>query len=732
MAGAGAALTAVGERAIEDFSLQGTAWEMLRTLPALHRAVFGWISQSGEGEAAFAAAAPEIQAALEAALGTLPAEIRNAGPAELGLMAVVIDAMEAVTEVGVVNLRGGEALGGLGAALASRSSAWPSRYRTLGDGIAGSLLLREGGDPALARKTFDSAASAALDHGGDEATWLPRLLEASALERAGDRAGADNVAATLLGVADEALACDVVHPGQSLLLYRALNHERAGRHAEADAALVRYLGFMEDQGYPGDGLVRCSAASNRRHFTLNADVSQRVGQMFLPSASDGTFQVGAGLKSSVAEGDTFECVVVPLPAPRMDLLFNAYLMRAAYALRAGDDKTAAAALHGATRAAKLIFFGQPGTVDAPVLGGLPEARTEKIPLALTMWIAQYARGRGHLAAAWFLDEFAAALALQRGVTPETVQADKEVPAQLAGLGLDALGPVVAAWWSQADDATLLAAVAGAPVPKWSGPVYVVRRHQVRGDKAAASAAARKLVRPRDAVGSATVDRLSLVVATENGLVPAVVAGRAVAERLLAAGLPAEAADLVRSEANLIGKVDSTKVMPWIELGLDVLPLEGGASFAMVELMLGGLPHMEAAGKLDVWARTMAVVLPQLTGRLPIKTEYEALRIALQILPNIDDGASLMAPLSRVYVGILRAQAGPDSPETLSWSVVDTAAGAVRGQVDGERVESLLHRVARHPELDPRFRQFLEELGKAADDDAQVRSLGEMFILALTR
>lgn len=731
-AGADAALATLATRAITDFELEGTAWEMLHTLPALHRGVFSWVTRHEEGMEAFAAAAPQIQTALQDALGKLPRPLREAGPGELGLMAIVVDGMEAVTEVGVAAVAGDGALTRLGEALARKSAAWSPRYRALGDSIAGSLVLGGGGDAGLARRMFDGAAAASETSGGSDAVWVPRVLEAGALARAGDNDGADAVAASLLGTADEALACDVVHPGQSLLLYRAWNHERSGRHAQADAALARYLGFVEADGYAGDGLVRCYAASHRRHFTLNADVSQRVGQMFLHTSADSTFQVGAGLQSSVSEGDSFECLVAPLPATRLDLVLSAQLMRAAYAMRAGDARAADAALHRASRTAKIIFFGTPGPVDPAVAGGLADARTDKVPLGLVLWVAQLARGYGHISASWFLDEFATALAQQRGTTPAALEVHKDVPAQLAQLGLDGLGPVVAAWWS-GDDKALLAAVAAAPVPRWSGPVYTVRRHQVRAEPALAASAGAALRAPKDdPVGAALVQKLGLILSAEAGKIPDPATVRPVVQALLVQGLKAEAAGLVRTLATLAARTDSSKVLPFVTLGLELLPRDGGAIPPQVEMLLQALPLMEAAGTLDVWARNMAFFLPQMSGGLPLNAEYEAVRIALQILPSLPDGPEQMAPLTRIYVSILRAQAGADSPETISWSVVDIAARAAVGEVDSDRLESVTYRVLRHPELDPRFRAFLEQLAKVQADSEAATRLGTQFISSLSQ
>lgn len=728
-AGADASLTRLANRALKDFELEGTSWEMLHTLPALHRAVFSWITQSEEGPAAFKVAAPGIQSALQDALGKLPDDIRKAGPDELGLMGVVIDMMEVTVEVGVANLDGDSALGTIGEALSARTATWPARYRALGDGIAATVLL-EGGKPLLARDKFETASDAAKSYGGKEAKWVPRLLEARALNKAGMGKPADKVVGELLTAADEALACDVVHPGQSLLLYRAWTLEKAGKHAEADAAIARYLGFIEERAYPGDGLLRCVAASNRRHFTLNANVSQRIGQMFMPTNSDGTFEVGAGLKSSVTEGDVLDCSIVPLPAARIDLILSAQLMRAAYAMRAGDQETASQALDGAVQAGNLTLYGSPGAVDPAVAGGLAKARAEQVPVTLILWVSQLARGHGHLGAAEALDAYARQLATERGTSPAAMGAEKEVPAQLAGLGLDGLGPIVAAWWSPADAKTFAAAVRGAPVPQWSVGVYSVERLRIQGDAAGALKAAARLKAPKKGAGAHVVAKLKMSLTAGAG--PAdLTKAKNLVKALLDAGYPTEAASLM-SALVAATKQQGGDVMPLMNTSFFILPTKGGAVLPQMEMLVAALPAMEAGGHLDLWAKRMVLFLPQVSGRIALATEYEVLRITLQILPNVPGGAELMAPASRIFVNILRAQAGSDNPETISWSVVDLAARAVVGDLDKDRIESVQYRVIRHPELDPRFRRFLEQLVKLQDSPTASSDLATQFIESLTR
>jgi hypothetical protein len=387
-------------------------------------------------------------------------------------------------------------------------------------------------------------------------------------------------------------------------------------------------------------------------------------------------------------------------------------------------------LSDAIRTSRTLTLGAPGPLDPRTANGLAVARSEQVYLPLLFWVATLARSHAHFGAARELDDFGAQLARERGIPAEEALGD-DTPPQLDGLGLDRVGHLTKSWWGRNNQAVADDAKA-AGLPTWAVPALVAQRTARRGDRKSAAVAAMSLPLPSDPAARTLIKKLQSLLSAHGDTLASTEKTRALASSLVAGGFVFEAADLIDQRAQLAEREGPAAVLPWAEMAMEVLPEDEAAALGEFSVLIRALPAFESSNRLDQWALRAAMRLPQVSGKIPLSTEYEALRLTLQILPSVPNGMEAMAPVSTTFVAILRAQSGPNSPDTVSWTVLNLAAHAIHQELDPDHIPSVQRMVGSRADLDARFPAFVEALAAAQADPAEQKRLATEFIASLTR
>ncbi|MBM4372769.1 MAG: hypothetical protein FJ098_14020, partial [Deltaproteobacteria bacterium] len=385
--------------ALDHFGVRDTGWELLAVIPMAHRAVPALAAEGADWRGVVRDLAGSLEPALERALARIPAP---EGP--LRFTDLFLDVLRAATEVGIGAFvtEGSDARIRLADALDRRAANYTGNMAFFLGMITGAL--RFPASPEAAAAAFDGAVAVAT---GELAgvSWLPWLVEAALrLHEGDDVAGALARVDRVLERGDRALSCGLTDPVHALLPVRMWLREVAGDPA---AALRDYETFrsLAERGFHGHTSVACRLVSQRGSLIVNANVGQSLAAVLVPTGSEGSFQMGAGLSSLGRTSDEVVCWAGVPAGPRDDALLHAHLAAAWYAMRRNDEAAAHRALSDALAAGRRLLHGGEVVLGGPAAAAVEAAR-KAVSLELVAWVSFAARLRGHITAADHLVDLA--------------------------------------------------------------------------------------------------------------------------------------------------------------------------------------------------------------------------------------------------------------------------------------------------------------------------------------
>ncbi len=683
--------------AVRDWGNQGTSWEFLYVTPATHRAVAAMVLAPEQAPDLGERVARAMQPGIDAGLSRISSKLRDAKPAEVGFLAVLIDALELAHDQGGVTALADnvEARVKWARRLREQAATYPPEYRVVIDAAAAAAEFDS--DRAKARAELQDAARDAADSQFGDVAWLPRLVEAVLLYHDDDTAGALLSVDAVVQSAKAAVPCNKPNEVVGLEPFRAWALERLGRHSDADAALRDYLDATRQFG--GDGFIECRLVSYRNAFNFTADLKQRLGSLFFPTSNEGTFQVGAGYGDSRSY-DRLTCVSTPISTPRLDLATTGQLMRVAYALRAGDDATANAALLGAISDGRALVHGDVASLGVNDGAAVEDARKNAF-VPMIVYVAAAARGRGHLAAADQLDTLAEDIASARGESVAGSLADRPgLPRQLDKLGFDVVSPIIATAWEASDDKAKETGTAakpgnhGAPsaVPPWSLPLIesyaLLRRSKV---KQAMASMQRVRAPAGDALARIAVARAKDRMAGAKAPLRSVAEVIADLQELSRAGMFTEVQAVASEQAaRLLHAKKKAEALDVLNRALSMIPADR-APLTRADLLVDiGTQVPEVLSHGD-WANAMEQVEPSLQGRVALQREVAILQRVLAYEAQQGEPERLLSPLDRLR-GVLERALGADHAETLKLALAELLVRSLQTRVEQADVDEMLARI----------------------------------------
>lgn len=680
----------------------GTSWEFLYLTPAIHRGVAAMILAPEGAPDIGERAATAMQGSLDTGLERMSKTIRDAPADQVGFLAVLIDALELAHEEGGVPAlaKQAEARVRWARKLRAMASSYPAEYRIVIH--AATAAAEFDADSKLARQQLQDAAKEAANSQFGDVAWLPRLVEAVLLYHDDDPAAALQAVDQAIAEAKAAAPCNKPHEVTGLLPFRAWALERTGKHADADKTLSEYLDATRVFG--ADGFIECRMVSYRKAFTFTVDVKQRVGSVLFPTSSEGTFQVGAGY-GDARDYDRLACVSSPILTPRLDLAMTAQLMRAAYALRAGDDATANTALLGAMSAGRAMVHGDVASLGLSDGAVVEEARKNAF-IPMMAYVAAAARSRGHLAAADQLETLAVDVASARADNvPASLASRAGMPGQLAHLGFDALEPIVSLAWEQPPEARdaggtkepkkPVAAASPAPeasaLPSWSKPLLDAYALMRRSNLKEAGAAINRAHAPRgNAVAAIAIARARANLAAAKGSRRGAVS-QAELQTLAQARMFTEVQSLVSEQvAALIQAKRTADAIAALDNGLALIPPDA-APLARADLLLDAAAQWPEMANHAGWVSSMASVEPSLQGRIPLQQEVAVLQRILSYTVQSADPGPALPHLERLR-GVLERALGADHPEAVKLAVAELMLRSFQAQPRQAEVDEVIARV----------------------------------------
>ncbi len=442
------------DNALEHFEVRGTGWELLTVLPLAHQVVPGFVAEEADWKSILKELVLAVEPVLEQALSRVEAP----GDAPLGFTDLLIDVLRDATDVGLdtmVEQREG-ALPRLADLLEARIRVYRGELRFILGMLAGTA--RFFSNTEAASQVFNLTLTMTPKSMGG-VSWMPHLLEAMLLLRsAGDTAAALAKLDEVVAQGERAASCDVDDPVHALLPVRMWLREIAG---DGVGATEDYRAFrrMTARGFAGYATIACRLNSQRGSLSVNAQLSQSLGALFIPAGTEGAFNVGAGWTSLARDMDDVGCWAAVAAGPRDDAILHTHLAAAMYAMRRGDDVAAHRALADAVAAGRRLVNGGPAILGKTKAAAVDAAR-KAVSLDLLAWVTFTARIRGHISAADRLVDQAVWLLRQRETTwGQVLPEDHETPIFLARLpNLPSIGGHVRAWHIAKDHAGKVAAM----------------------------------------------------------------------------------------------------------------------------------------------------------------------------------------------------------------------------------------------------------------------------------
>jgi len=699
------------DHAMRDFPERRDGLDALHLLPALHRATFAGLFLAEDDDARWAVALDAAGKASQPALERLA--LRNASAKEAGFLAVLMDALQlAHAGGGPRRLVDDKAARQRWATeLSSRAKTYPPELAFVAE-IAAGVGAHEAA-PREATGHFRAAAELAANP--RNVPYLPRLVEAAVLHHGGDTAGAASVVEEILAYGQKARTCGAPHEVDALLPYRAWAAEKLGKHKEADASLALFL--QRTSLFSGQGKLQCRLRSDRPAIILTADAHQMMDRLFFRGEKPtGSFQTGVGFGGAHHEDRLF-CTAFPVLGPRPDLQLATHLTRAAYALRASDDRAAHQALGQAVLIARRFLHGNDVTVGFSDRLTLDAAK-EEAPLGQIAWGAAVARARGHVACADVIDQLVRVVDAKRESPLKTLLQDQpDAPSSLETLGFDAAGPWVRSAWgakTQEDVRTMRGIPSGSganALPSWA---WVLLAAQVDRGATSPGRARLRTLRPAGQLERVLVDRVRARMEASEGRTVRPISlddAKVLAEGGLHFELVSAVLDAVL-QARATGKqADAGKL---VDLALLAVSADQ-APLARADLLAGVFRNWPQRADDLTWAEAMEQVHPSLGGTVPAPEEVDVLYAAVTRLGRHQAYSRMGKLLARLEVLMARAL-GQDHPSVIVFAAAQLAVRAAQGEaVDAS---TLLDRARKSGRVAPGVLAFLQAPSGARTKEAK--------------
>lgn len=715
---------------LSHFSVEGTGWEVAHLLPAIHRMVVALVG-GAEMRDALAIVATDLDQALANAMESVSGDLLSPQPGQGGWANALLRILAEAAEIGAQELAR-EDLGGLltlARAVGEHGRDFQPEIRGYIEiGVAYGRFLE---DPASAHDAFVQASGSLAGSLLDDVAYLPSLLEAHLwISQADDPATALERLDVALAAGDEALSCGQAHAVHGLLPVKAWLLERLDRHAEADAELADYF-VLVDGGFSGEGRIDCQVLSHQGSLLANGTFAQTMANLFFPTALEGTFQVGLGIDGSALQDERVVCAATAVQGMRRERPMMAALARAAYAYRAGDDRTAQIAALRALSEGRLMLHGAHPIVSRADVSALATS-AQRVHLPLLGVVASLADSRGqvHLAA----DLRALALSIfdyQRAESPMALISDG-LPPYLEGL--TELEPFVlhydAALQMQQDfdlDAylTFLHGFEGAsPLShEWS---FAMQEAVAVGGRDLEAAVAMLSVQdtPDDSAGAAALAALHTLFGMQAGQTIDFEHAVELVVQLSAQGYYDELQGLMNT---VIPAVLATGN---VEAGVQLTQLVEQAvpsdvALARADLMSALLPIVTAYGHPDTIRAVLEEVIQARHARVPPNAEIEQRLTLVNVVGQLEDYDALVEEIDAL-LPMLRGAVPPDDPFLFRLQAVKVAVDAMRDGVTQAQIDHLVYASQQVNQLVAEDTGFIDAL-RSGDDLAEV-SLGYLRLL----
>ncbi len=728
-----ATLSRLIEAALDDFELRNTGWELLSLAPAAHRAILTFTLDDNPDDTALQTVGHALQGSLDSSLKRLSPALRDASAQEIGPLAALIDMLEVTQDVGPDRLvRDAAGRRAWAERWAERSKAYPDDLRAVAKTLTGALLFDDA-NTAPAAAHLQQAAQLTQGTPLQRVSYAPLLLQASLLARTPQN---HQAALSELDKAfvftQEARSCDKTHEVEAALPAQAHLLAAAGRYDEADVVLGRYLNLIQ-KGFSGDATLQCQLVAYKPNFTLRMELKQSIQALFFNVNAEGDLSISAGFEGHSRDNARLMCASNTTDAARHDLELNAWLLRAAIALRAGKDKEAHLALLGANDVAYRLIYGSPLTLDGPSAAGMEGSR-EKAYLKLLGWVAAYAHAAGHVGPADNLKLVGAQL-LKARESSWAEALDGEAPPHLQGLGFEHAGPLAAAWLPLESPEGLKAyeaalkklAAPNTPITPEAVPVLLAKAHREL-DPQAAAPTFKKLKVPRTDTSAKRVFAAAHLLAALDAD-PAKAPLQPLLDLvgdLAAAGHFGDITELVARASNILWsnqRQDDTLTLTRKAAAV-IPPARAPRALGMMLLWLANIDG-QAASSDPAWAARIAQVAPSLHGTIDPELELRVLYTAAAGLAA-DKRFDLMKTPVRLLRQLAERGFGPQNPLTVNVQLMDLCLDALRDEIDLDALREIEANARDVQDLDPTLKKLLQRMTEVCQEPAPCRELGQAY------
>lgn len=398
----------MGTRFIEAFDAHNSGFKpFLSLLPIVHHMIISGVTSPDDVEVFDAILSDANRALLQKALNDTEQQLLSAQHAQAPMLLAVVRLIRDSVAVPdfLASFDDTQKLAPIAQVLVDNAEGLSPALQAALHTFAGMIYFPQ--NPARATALWQQTRTTLADTLG--ADFDPRILTVIELSMMDNQetSDPDKMITLLDSLISSVTTCDRADQitYAALLPWRATLLGRLGQPAAALADLDQYLALV-GQGYSGASEITCHFESQTREVLLSFDIKATLGADLRPlSGKQASFNFG--FQTNGRTRDVISCVARPIEGYRFDVLFEVMLLRAAYAMRAGDNMAAQRALQNAIYEGLRLTNATYHLLGPSALAA--SASREGVNVALIRQVATLAMASGHVFEGTVLQELATTL-----------------------------------------------------------------------------------------------------------------------------------------------------------------------------------------------------------------------------------------------------------------------------------------------------------------------------------
>lgn len=708
---------------IQDFGLEGQRWELLYVVPAVHRAIL-WSLLGKDSEAEFLGPADTLATA---GLTSIDQAIRDAGPEEIGLLALGRDIFSALAEVGFERLAEKEVGQTLLDGLIERSDSYPPVHRAIVRAVLSSEVSNDDPDRKLALHEVPEAHRDLPDVAAFAASMdLGRAVLLSSDAPGAEPAEALRILDELWAQGERHRACGKRHPLEIVRVPRAHLLARLDRSDEALAELAAYVHDLQAGHTTGESISRCEIRNLTGTVRVNLDAQVDLLSRWHGSGNAGTFKGEFGFSTSPGTSETTTCSLEWSQGIRHEQVVNAHLFAAVLRMERGELVEAERELHQAMVSLNRIRFGKRATLGERGNDAI-QAAMENLDIELLAWVSTLAGVHGLHLWSWNLQTEANLYLKNRESSWEDELGD-EPPRALRGHELEDLDELVRIWMNVEqglEPAALFAALKKAHEIAPHPDLVILYSNLVERRAPGATPFDRPDLpdRLRTSPNAQAVRLHSSLSVDSTASVPEI---QEAVRPLVEAGLYNDA---VMAQVNLLyHRLDRQRLDEAVEILAamrDLIP--PGEHPLTLSFVLGMILHLNPTSiEEPAWFERLTEIADPLQGSIALDLEHTVLQNLGFGLLNKREYTKARPYLQR-FADLHRHVASPSNVEMLPLLTILFAIDAAEGEPDLEALQALQLIVAKEQGIDPSFGFAIQALSEACTDPIGCAELSKQIL-----